>query len=369
MHVVVDVRNMDRTLLTQIADRASVQAFVLAQPYIAGLNEKSVSLLNHDTLKEIFDVIKSALPEARPLNLDNILSGSINEKAVLESISTMLPSAPSGYVKPAADPGDTTAWVRENIRVLKDGNRQQLANLQYALMKYLNGRSALEIKAILARHEVFAAAEYWKGRDLGFADAVVGELGHPSGKTHVMAFDEAVITGRDVSVIRSFNERSKAAGNNLRVVVFGTSGNVPAGISADNYVTVTAGKPAAAQIMEKLGASNVANISIALAKDRDGDMADVRKDIEAYGGKALSYIVVDRAVSVDNIVQVNAAGLLRSVKTDKPYLTAIGDFDEIVLKDIERLLSRIGGFLQKIKKLSEAIPEIFYSIKTTAVAA
>lgn len=381
VRIVTDFRSSDEVIgrMSDIVGAARVQAFIMAYPYIASLNEGDISSLNRDTLTQTFDILQRLLPQARSLDLDFILSNPalpehkvpvsayIDRGAFFAAVSGILPSRPAQYMDTKTSLADTGEWAAAYADALSKKDKVAIESMEYDLAVYLRGRDASEIEKIISaisdRASVAGVIDRLRGTDAGIAGQVIDEINNsPGSGICVSAFDASILSEKTRKYISDFIASPKPQNNRVEIVVFGAAESPPQGIPLANYIKVMPGEPVAEKIAQRF--KEISRISISTAKDRSDAAADIESDLRQYQNEALSYVVLPRGEQPDNVFQINISALLYSVRVGRVSFIALG-FDNGDFSDIRSILNAIGGFFMIIRA-SKAISEILYAIKVTA---
>jgi hypothetical protein len=344
-------------------DTGEVGRIVIAA-YEMALRDSSISNLSLDN---IFDMIIAILPEARSMDLDNILFAAFAGRA-----------APEGYAGEVFDPANEKAWIKDYVRAL-DGAADDPAlsaakdSMQYALAAYLKGKSPSEIRGLLARHAAIASALYWEEKGDGMSRAMLGEVlaGKDDGKLSVEVYDEALLGARGRRDLEGLVAADPSKGRRFKAVVVGDREGFERGIT---YVKRAPGIGIVSQVAAKFrtadGAAAIRNISVHLMRTPYEPMDDIAADLAANRDKAVSYVVSDSpSGELDaNIVKINTAALLRAASTGKSSLVAMGNYTYRSFDGIMSVLRDLR-ILPMIVKVSDAIVEIFAAMKAAAISA
>jgi len=407
VRVVVDLGDLKDVManMDMIVNTAKIQSFVLTYPYMVALNENNITRLTRDSLVEVFDIIQAALPGAVSLDLDYILSRDltsriepllpvepvrIDETVILNTIGTITPQVPQGYIASGIEPTETGEWIDAYLSVLNEYRQadasqkkelaQKVQSFQYDLLRFLNGRDVSEIRDLLTRHEAIAIARYSQSRGAssfmrGVLDEIEGRLA--DNEICVAVFEEELLKDEALSDVKKLvaeTERKKA---NVRVVVVGSGEKPDVKIPGAIYMQQKPEMALASQVMEDFAkAANIpevkiTTISIAMTREATEELSDVKEGLTKYKDIAPSFVLVEKltkAKEAVNIGQLNIASLLRAISIRKPCFLALGEFDESVMKDIKDLIMQLGGFFKMMTDVAEAISEIFYSIKAVSVS-
>jgi preprotein translocase subunit SecA/glycosyltransferase involved in cell wall biosynthesis/tetratricopeptide (TPR) repeat protein len=365
----------DSVLLDRIVTDAEVRAFVLAQPYLAGLNADNIANLSRNTLVDIFDVIRSYLPAARSMDLEYAVFSAMATEGRREVAEIR---DPSGQV---ITPEKTDEWVDEYVRILgSDGDVEQkqrdLGKMNDVLLNYLGGESPEKVIETLIRHEATAAARYWQSRDYpeAFTGNVLYEIEEALERTDsvgVYAIESAMLeNNKTLEYVKDL--ASKADPARVKIVAFGS--NDPK-IKDIHFIGDVDKSAVASSVMGHEGFQNIKDrifaISIALpvgGKDST-TLLSIAGDIEQNAENNPAYVAVERGEDVSDAGQLNIVNLLLTVNTGRPGFMAIGNFEETnELKIIENMLEKIGGLFRRIEKITDALGEMFKAIKAVAVS-
>jgi hypothetical protein len=381
VRVLLDVGALRTDELGKIVNAAGAQSFFLEFPYLEPLNDGNISGLSHDTLKDYFDTIIANLPEARSMDLDNILSGAFTGQ---------MPAPPEGADAAKAaealnDPEREALWISGYIETLKAAAKDPAfapakEARKYELASYLFGRSPSGIRSALARHQAIAAALHWRDKNAIDASAYMANMvedviGRADGRPCVLAFEAALISGKalddlnklavQIDGIDKSRIRDGLKKSGFHILVLGADKERPAGLAGSvKYFTRNA-EPVDAQIKNEPEFAE-AYVSIALQRRTGDAMSDILGDFRSR--KPSSYVVLGQEEKADLIVQVNIPALLYSISAKRPCGIFVGRFNGKDFNRIEETLAKIGGLYRMLSDIGKAISEIFQSIKAAAIS-
>lgn len=367
--ILIDITELNAPAIAEIGkigQTESIRSFILKYPYLVSLNKDNISALNRDALKDILDIIMKSFPQARSLDLDNILTDISKESAGRQAAITDIDT-------------NTEKWVEEytDAIVLKDIN--EIDKKQAELIDRLaREESPAKMREVLAYHQAIATAQYWKaekeraGSSDSFCAAMVDHI--TSGMT-VFAFDAKLLKNdlplkNVLSVIRAAQGKPF-----LKVVILKESVNDPDPISGYSDVIIEA--------RDSIEGKDISTKLINLVKSRTGEdvtasviamaetsvpIGDVRNDYVSKTKEEMpSYIMIkpDQIISA-NIGEITVATALRNT----PCFIALGysTSEAGKFKDIEDFLNSINGWFIMIKDVGKAITQIFNAIKQTSIS-
>jgi len=371
--ILIDLTSLDREALGKIrsiADAESIKMFIMTYPYMAALGKDNISRLGYDALKDVFDIIRNALPEAESYRLDGILSDNFAE------------AFPARPVSPGVDAG-SDQWVREYSAAIASQNEGLIKAKQGELAAYLGGKDVAEIRGIIARHQAVATAQYWEDKpasDLyksmlrAFENTVKG-----SSDSYILAFEAGYMA--DSAAKQSVTDLIRAVGDSAPVKAFifrGVNDMPVPGIDEKYQIAVDYhdSKSVSGQIIS--GVSGKQNCEtgrigrIAIARYGSGEVLEnIGNDLTGKDAETMPSYVLTSKEGV-RIGEINFASLLHAATKRTPCFMAIGKFDgpgDIEnLKNIEKTVIGIGGFFRMITDVSKALSEIFQMIHATSVA-
>ncbi len=409
VRVVVDLDGItDKAMeLADIANAAQIQSFILRSPYIAGLDERSISVLNRNTLERVFDMITAELPTARSLNADylfnDLYSGrgimpdrniAINRIAPFEALSKAKPADIQKSAVQLTSEADYYNWVRrftDAIKVSKANPAskpasQEVADMEHDLARYLSGRPVSEIKNILMQHEAIAIAQQFGMDGKSWSQQAANAfnrkiLAQLSGMgMNVLAFDARMLDGKTMPMasasIRGLANLVKSSNlATTKIVVIKQPGEiladedelrsigiVPIEIHPDRVVS---------EQIKGIEEYKDASISVALVKTENDTMKNVADDLRSYEGrqeKAPTFIVTKLSVDL-GIAEITAATALNAALRKTPCFAAIGFTNRDMFRSIQDILGKMNGWFGFIRDVGKAIGDILAAIKQTAVSA
>ncbi|MFH1664988.1 MAG: HEAT repeat domain-containing protein [Candidatus Omnitrophota bacterium] len=202
--LLVDLTELNDVSINSVVALARKQSFMTMEPYLAGMDAGSISNLDTPEIKTAMRTIKDSIPDEMPM--DDIL-GSLFEayKSGVQADTSL---------SAGITPEDEEAWVRENVRSLKDykeardkrlpredHERRKLLGLHVKLDEYMRDKSRDESRAVMIRHQGIAIAQSLEEEIMELRNTFVDKGVIPKGAQQAIVIDAREEAGFSVDLM------------------------------------------------------------------------------------------------------------------------------------------------------------------------